>query len=198
VNPNERNELPVVGWREWLALPGIGIEAIKAKVDTGARSSALHAFDIEIFQQDGKEMVRFKVHPFQRDCNQTVEGVAELIDRRTVRSSEGHQSVRPVILTKVALLGQEWTIELTLTRRDTRAFACCWAERAVRRRFGRAGTIVFRGAVGNRVEPGRTRNHHEDCHPVAKTVALLDAPAERSGRKPRARNGTWSTTCAAT
>jgi hypothetical protein len=135
VNSSERKNLPVVGWREWLSLPVIGIPDIKAKVDTGARSSALHAFDVEIFEQDGKEMVRFKVHPFQRDSSRTVEGVAELFDRRAVRSSEGHESMRPVILTAVELLGQQWVIELTLTRRDTMGFRMLLGRQAVRQRF---------------------------------------------------------------
>jgi len=135
VDPSDRNQLPVVGWREWLSLPAIGIDTIKAKVDTGARSSALHAFDVEIFQQDGREMVRFKVHPYQRDNTVTVEGVAELLDRRRVRSSEGTESMRPVILTTVELLGQRWEIEVTLTRRDNMGFRMLLGRQAVRRRF---------------------------------------------------------------
>lgn len=135
MNPSEQKPRPIVGWREWLELPDIGIEAIKAKVDTGARSSALHAFDVEIFQQGGKEMVRFKVHPFQRDREVTVEGVAELIDRRRVRSSEGTESMRPVILTHVKLLDQLWPIEVTLTRRDTMGFRMLLGRQAVRCRF---------------------------------------------------------------
>ena len=135
MNPVERKKLPVIGWREWLSLPGIGIGAIKAKVDTGARSSALHAFDVEIFNHGGKEMVRFKVHPYQRDPDTTVEGVAELFDRRSVRSSEGNESMRPVILTVVELLGQQWLVELTLTRRDNMGFRMLLGRQAVRRRF---------------------------------------------------------------
>jgi hypothetical protein len=116
-------------------MPALGIRAIKVKVDTGARSSALHAFDIEIFQRDGLEMVRFKVHPFQNDARTTVEGVAPLIDRRTVRSSAGQTTIRPVILAEVELAGQRWPIELTLTRRDTMGFRMLLGRQAVRRRF---------------------------------------------------------------
>ena len=65
----KHQELPVIGWREWIVLPEIGITRIKAKIDTGARSSALHAFDIKTFEIDGKPMVNFKVNPKQRDTN---------------------------------------------------------------------------------------------------------------------------------
>jgi len=132
---SERKPLPVIGWREWLTLPALGIPVIKAKVDTGARSSALHAFDVEVFVENGREMVRFNVHPFQRDNDTNVSAVAELFDRRSVRSSEGHESMRPVILTPVELMGQQWLVELTLTRRDTMGFRMLLGRQAVRRRF---------------------------------------------------------------
>jgi hypothetical protein len=126
---------PEIGWREWLKLPDLGVAAIKAKVDTGARSSALHAFDVETFVQDGREMVRFKVHPLQRDIETTVETVAEVVDHRCVRSSLGDESVRPVIVTGVELLGQRFEVELTLVRRDTMGFRMLLGRQAVRRRF---------------------------------------------------------------
>lgn len=126
---------PVIGWREWLSLPELGISAIKAKVDTGARSSALHAFDVQVFEQDGRNMVRFQLHPFQRDTVRTVYAVSELIGYRTVRSSEGTESMRPVILTTVELLGQQWNVEVTLTRRDNMGFRMLLGRQAVRRRF---------------------------------------------------------------
>jgi hypothetical protein len=135
VDPAEHKCLPSIGWREWLSLPSIGIGAIKAKVDTGARSSALHAFDVQIVELDGREMVRFKVHPFQRDTTKTVEGLAPLVDRRSVRSSEGHESVRPVILAEVELLAQRFSIEITLIRRDKMGFRMLLGRQAIRGRF---------------------------------------------------------------
>ena len=126
---------PIIGWREWLALPGIGIDGVKAKVDTGARSSALHAFDVEEFVSDGKQMVRFKVHPFQRDTLTTIDAVAELADRRQVRSSQGHLSLRPVIVTELDLAGRRCEIEVTLVRRDAMGFRMLLGREAVRRRF---------------------------------------------------------------
>ena len=124
-----------IGWREWLTLPDLGIEAIKAKVDTGARSSALHAFDVESFRAGEKEMVRFKVHPLQRDVETTVEAIAEVVDHRSVRSSHGEESLRPVIVTTVELLGQRFEVELTLVRRDTMGFRMLLGRQAIRRRF---------------------------------------------------------------
>ena len=130
-----RSERPVIGWREWLALPDLGIAAVKAKVDTGARSSALHAFEIEEFEDGGRRMVRFKVHPFQRDVATTVEAVAPLFGYRQVRSSHGHQSTRPVVLATLELAGEQSQIEITLIRRDAMGFRMLLGRQAVRGKF---------------------------------------------------------------
>lgn len=128
-------QLPVIGWREQIALPELGIPELKAKIDTGARSSALHAFDIETFQDDGKMMVRFKVHPYQRNSDRTILAQAEVIDQREVRNSGGDTQVRPVIQTNVELGGFAFPIELTLTNRDKMGFRMLLGRQAVRRRF---------------------------------------------------------------
>lgn len=127
--------LPVIGWREQIALPELGIPELKAKIDTGARSSALHAFDIETFQDDGRMMVRFKVHPYQRDSDRTVLAQAEVIDQRDVRNSGGHTQLRPVIQTTVEIGEFAFPIELTLTNRDKMGFRMLLGRQAVRRRF---------------------------------------------------------------
>ncbi|MEP0776347.1 RimK/LysX family protein [Microcoleus sp. ZQ-A2] len=127
--------LPVIGWREQLALPELGIPEVKAKIDTGARSSALHVFDLEAFQQDGRMRVRFKVHPYQRDTHRTVLAQAELIDQREVRNSGGYTQLRPVIQTLVELGEFAFPIELTLTNRDKMSFRMLLGRQAVRQRF---------------------------------------------------------------
>ncbi|NNE43958.1 MAG: ATP-dependent zinc protease [Gemmatimonadetes bacterium] len=128
-------ELSPIGWREWIGLPGLGVTAVKAKVDTGARSSALHAFDVKTFMQDGREYVRFKIHPNQRDTKDTVSAEAPVIDHRSVRSSGGHATVRPVIRTEVTFLGESWPIELTLVGRDEMGFRMLLGRQAVRGRY---------------------------------------------------------------
>lgn len=128
-------ELPPIGWREWLALPSLGILAIKAKIDTGARSSALHAFDIEIFQRETKPMVRFRVHPWQRSDEGMIVAEAPLAGQRFVRNSGGVQTLRPVIITEVELAGRRWPIEVTLTARDAMGFRMLLGREAIRRRF---------------------------------------------------------------
>jgi hypothetical protein len=131
----KQKQLPVIGWREWLDLPDLGIDAIKAKIDTGARSSALHAFHIQSFEQNGKEMLRFQVHPYQRDSQQTVTAEVELLEWRHVKNSGGHAELRPVIETIVELGTQRWSIELTLTNRDVMGFRMLLGREALRRRF---------------------------------------------------------------
>ena len=132
---SKKKERAVIGWREWIALPTLGIDTIKAKVDTGARSSSLHAYDIKRFRRGGTRFVRFKVHPIQRDFRTTVEAEAPLLDLRKVRSSSGTETLRPVILSEIELHGQRWEIEITLTRRDAMGFRMLLGRQAVRKRF---------------------------------------------------------------
>ena len=128
-------ELPIIGWREHLKLPQLGIETIKAKIDTGARSSALHAFDVHTFIHNNKEIVKFKVHPYQKNIQTTIIAEAELLEYRKVINSGGHAQVRPVIETMVKLGKYEWKIELTLTNRDVMGFRMLLGRQAVKKRF---------------------------------------------------------------
>ena len=128
-------ELVVIGWREWLVLPDLGVEAVKAKVDTGARTSSLHAFGLETFHEGGEERVRFKIHPEQKSSRNEVEVEVPVVDWRTVRPSSGHAELRPVIVTTIRLRDQEWKAELTLTRRDAMGFRMLLGRQALRRRF---------------------------------------------------------------
>ncbi|MEH6675176.1 MAG: 30S ribosomal protein S6--L-glutamate ligase [Sulfitobacter sp.] len=105
------------GWEEWIALPDLGLPAIKAKIDTGARTSALHAHDIEVFGPASKPKVRFTVHPVAGNDDITITCSAPIIDRREVTSSNGEAELRYVISTKMDVAGQSWPIDVTLTNR---------------------------------------------------------------------------------
>jgi hypothetical protein len=130
-----KNPLPIIGWREWVSLPQLGIAFIKPKIDTGARSSSLHASEVEEFDRDGQTFVRFKVHPIQRKKNFGVKAEAPVLEYRNVTSSGGQKSRRPVILTEIEILGQRWPIELTLANRDAMGFRMLLGREAVRGRF---------------------------------------------------------------
>jgi len=112
----------VVGWREWMSLPRLGIPAIKAKVDTGARTSSLHAFFTEHFRRGGKSLVRFGVHPLRERQDLAVICVCELLDQREVSDSGGYREKRWVIETPLRLGDAEWPVEVTLTNRDSMLF----------------------------------------------------------------------------
>ncbi len=116
------SDIITVGWREWFSFPELGLEHIKGKIDTGARTSALHAFEVQRYQQDGLEMVRFLMHPKQKNTSLVKECTAEILEERWVTDSGGHRERRYVIQTMVKLGEFEWPIELTLTNRDTMKF----------------------------------------------------------------------------
>lgn len=112
----------VFGWREWVALPELGIDAIKAKVDTGARTSALHAFEVSTLTEAGTELVEFKMHPIQHDNDTVIVCRARVADRRVVTDSGGHKEERIVIETPLSIGELTWPVEITLTSRDDMLF----------------------------------------------------------------------------
>ncbi len=112
----------IIGWQEWLALPDLGLPAVKAKIDTGARSSALHAFLIEPFGSARAPMVRFGVHPIPGRLDVAVFCSAPIVDRREVTSSNGEKETRYFIRTPVALGNFTWPIEIGLTNRESMTY----------------------------------------------------------------------------
>lgn len=126
---------PCLGWREWVGLPELGIAHLKAKVDTGARTSALHAFHTETYRERGVLMVRFRLHPIQRRDDVVVDCVAEVADERIVSDSGGHKEQRLVIVTPIQLGQKCWPIEMTLTKRDNMQFRMLLGRTAIRKHY---------------------------------------------------------------
>ena len=118
-----RRESPLMlGWREWVTLPELRIRRIKAKGDTGARTSALHAFELNTFSENGRDKVEFLIHPIQKDHSTVVRCTADVLDKRMVTDSGGHKEERIVIATTLGIGTHSWPIEMTLTARDTMLF----------------------------------------------------------------------------
>ncbi len=115
------NNLIMFGWREWISLPELKVPAIKAKIDTGARTSAIHTCKIEEFSRGGIDYVRFFLHPLQ-NSQLCLERVAPVVDKRIVSDSGGHREKRIVIKTLIAVKNESWPIEITLTNRDKMRF----------------------------------------------------------------------------
>jgi len=134
IKRKKKREPMLVGWREWVGLPDLGVQMVKAKIDTGARSSALHAWHIRPFDKDGEKWVAFVLHPMQRDNHVVIECEALVLGERHVRSSSGAIQQRYVIKTILELGVRHWPIELTLTARDQMGFRMLLGRTALRRR----------------------------------------------------------------
>jgi len=126
---------PVIGWREWMSFPELEIGHIKAKIDTGARTSALHAFYVEPFHENGVAMVRFGIHPLQKRMDIALECAAPVLDQRIITDSGGHPEMRYVIETPVTLGDITWPIQVTLTNRDNMRFRMLLGRTALQERF---------------------------------------------------------------
>ncbi|MEM7209739.1 MAG: RimK/LysX family protein [Pseudomonadota bacterium] len=125
------SELIEVGWREWVALPELGLHAIKAKIDTGAKTSALHASSVERIRADNRDRVRFVMHPLQRSETPTIQCEADLLDVRDVTDSGGHKESRLVIETPLKVGEHSWPVQITLTDRKGMRFRMLIGRRAM-------------------------------------------------------------------
>ena len=131
----DKRKKKIAGWREWVALPDLHIKRIKAKIDTGARTSALHAEKITPFTKDGAAYVRFVVHPLQRKKKPAKTCVALVIDHRRIMDSGGRSEERYVVRTTLAVGQSRWPVELSLTNRDQLGFRMLIGRQALRRRY---------------------------------------------------------------
>lgn len=133
--PVKRKAHRTIGWREWVSMPEFGVTEIKAKVDTGADNSSLHAFNLERFTQDRVEMVRFEIHPRQRKKKPSIECVAPVAMERKVRNPGGRSELRPVVRTTLVVAGHSFEALVNLTARDEMTFRMLLGRRTVRNHF---------------------------------------------------------------
>jgi hypothetical protein len=130
----KQRDLLTFGWREWVSLPDLGLQQVKAKVDTGARTSAIHAFALKTYSDGGQERVKFSVHPNQKDSDTVVVCDAAVVDKRIVSDSGGHKEERLVIETTLMIGEHAWPIEATLTGRDDMLFRMLLGRTAIKNR----------------------------------------------------------------
>jgi hypothetical protein len=152
--PRQPKRKPLVGWREWVLLPDFSPVVVKAKIDTGARTSALHAFDLKIEDRDGKPWADFEIHPLQRSKARACRVSTPINGYRRIRSSTGHSETRPVVRTVMRIGDHNYKIDLTLTSRDEMGFRMLLGRAAIRRRF--------------LVDPGRSFLHPASTDPEHK------------------------------
>jgi hypothetical protein len=128
-------KLDQIGWREWVRLPSLSQHQIKAKIDTGARTSALHAFGLRSFDREEMRWVSFELHPHQRSAIGATRVEVPVAAYRRVKSSSGHMELRPVIVVDLRVGLSTFPIELTLTSRDSMGFRMLLGRAALRRRY---------------------------------------------------------------
>ena len=150
----------LTGWREWVSLPDLGVDWIKAKIDTGARTSSLHAFDIQEFERDDEPWVRFRVKPWQDSQEDAVVVESPIHDRRAVRSSSGHAQERLVVQLMIRLVDREVMAEVTLSNRDEMGFRMLIGREALRRGYVVDPARSFLG--GRAPREARRRNRGRD------------------------------------
>lgn len=160
IKGQRRNKL-MIGWEEWCSLPELGLPAIKAKIDTGAKTSALHAFDIKPFEKDGLQLVSFSVFPLQRNKDVYKTCAAEVIDERMIMNSGGHKELRYVIKTPLILGDQQWDIEITLSNRDPLTFRMLLGREALN------GHVI--------IDPMKSMRQGKPSHKVLKQVYQIKA-----------------------
>jgi len=127
--------MKTLGWKEWVSLPELHLSPLEAKVDTGAKTSCLHAFSLEPFHKDGEQWIRFGMHPDRHSQEQEIFVEAKVSDRRVVSDSGGHKQLRWVIETPIVIAGETFPIEITLTGRDAMQYRMLLGRQAMRRRF---------------------------------------------------------------
>ena len=132
MNMEKKHIKQTIGWKEWFELPCLALPAIKGKIDTGAKTSSLHAFNIESFYLEDVEYVRFDVHPLQKDKTLTQHCIARVVERRMVSDSGGKKEKRFVIKSDLKIGEKKLRIELTLANRDSMVFRMLLGREAIK------------------------------------------------------------------
>jgi hypothetical protein len=135
MSTNRIHQYGVVGWREWVFFPDFSNARVKAKVDTGARTSAIHAYEIKLIERGEPPLVSFIIHPNQKDNDTIVQCQAPLVERRVITDSGGHQEERFVVSVQLKLGAHRWPVELSLTDRDSMGFRMLLGRTALKQRF---------------------------------------------------------------
>src|SRR5690606_22836110 len=154
------NNKMVAGSEEWVSLPDLGLPTIKVRVDSGAKTSALHAVNIFPFQRNGESWVSFDVHPLQFDGKRVVHCEAPVLDRRTIKSSTGTRETRYVIITMIKIDGTAWEIEVSLANRDSMGYRMLLGREAMRGKMlvDPESSFLFGNLAKEEAESFYTRN----------------------------------------